>query len=140
MPVHWTISHANRLVVAVTKDEVTVSDIEKYFAGMTADGAMAYRLSILKAQDNLGSRCQRHFFEYAAIPGQGHFIHTYQCDGDPLPSFEGEPKTVRIEGDAQALADMLWEHLNPDNKVSLYVRYTDLTTGACTQIIRNKNQ
>ncbi|NCB29205.1 MAG: inosine monophosphate cyclohydrolase [Clostridia bacterium] len=101
----------------------------------------AYQLSILKSFEGDPACCKRFFFEYdKPVAGLGHFIHTYQCDGDPLPSFEGEPKTVRIEGDAQALADMLWEHLNPDNKVSLYVRYTDLTTGACTQIIRNKNQ
>lgn len=101
----------------------------------------AYQLSILKSFEGDPACCKRFFFEYdKPVAGLGHFIHTYQCDGDPLPSFEGEPKTVRIEGDAQALADTLWEHLNHDNKVSLYVRYTDLETGACTQIIRNKNQ
>ncbi len=101
----------------------------------------AYQLSILKSFEGDPACCKRFFFEYdKPVAGLGHFIHTYQCDGDPLPSFEGEPKTVRIEGDAQTLADTLWENLNPDNKVSLYVRYTDLATGACTQIIRNKNQ
>ena len=69
----------------------------------------------------------------------GHFIHTYKTDGNPLPSFEGEPETVRIEGDLNTFADMVWDNLNEENKVSLYVSFIDLETGKASSIIRNKH-
>ena len=72
--------------------------------------------------------------------GEGHFIHTYQCDGDPLPSFEGEPKLVAIPDDMKAFTDMLWNSLNEDNKVSLFVRYIDIATGEAESVIVNKNK
>ena len=77
---------------------------------------------------------------YNWVAGEGHFIHTYQCDGDPLPSFEGEPKLVAIPDDMKAFTDMLWNSLNEDNKVSLFVRYIDIATGEAESVIVNKNK
>ncbi|MGN1031399.1 MAG: IMP cyclohydrolase [Butyricicoccaceae bacterium] len=104
-----------------------------------ADGA--YELSILKSFDGDPSCSKRFFFEYdKPIAGKGHFIHTYQADGNPLPSFEGEPDTVVIEGDIDAFTEMIWSNLNPDNKVSLYTRFINLETGAVQSRIINKHQ
>lgn len=101
----------------------------------------SYNLSILKSLDGDASCCCRYFFEYAKpVAGIGHFISTYRGDGDPLPSFEGEPVTVDIAApDAAALAGELWESLNADNKVSLYVEYIDLESGGRDTVIRNKH-
>ncbi len=103
------------------------------------DGSFA--LSILKSAEGDPSCCCRYFFGYdAPRPGEGRFLHTYLGDGNPLPSFEGEPKLVEISApDARSLADELWESLNADNKVSLFVRYIDLETGTTSDCIRNKN-
>ena len=102
----------------------------------------SYRLAILKSADGDPACCRRFFYEYdAPIAGQGHFISTYQTDGDPLPSFEGEPRTVELGDEtAAALADRLWNSLNADNKVSLFVRTIDLTTGQTDTAIKNKHQ
>ena len=102
----------------------------------------SYRLAILKSADGNPACCRRFFYEYdAPIAGQGHFISTYQTDGDPLPSFEGEPRTVELGDEtAAALADRLWNSLNADNKVSLFVRTIDLTTGQTDTAIKNKHQ
>lgn len=102
----------------------------------------SYRLAILKSADGNRACCRRFFYEYdAPIAGQGHFISTYQTDGDPLPSFEGEPRTVELGDEtAAALADRLWNSLNADNKVSLFVRTIDLTTGQTDTAIKNKHQ
>lgn len=102
----------------------------------------SYRLAILKSADGNPACCRRLFYEYdAPIAGQGHFISTYQTDGDPLPSFEGEPRTVELGDEtAAALADRLWNSLNADNKVSLFVRTIDLTTGQTDTAIKNKHQ
>ena len=86
------------------------------------------------------SSCNRYTFAYQnAKAGEGHFIHTYKCDGNPLPSFEGEPKLVQIPDNMDEFADMLWESLNEDNKVSLFVRYIDIETGKYESKIINKN-
>ena len=100
----------------------------------------SYNLSILKSF-NGDPNCCRYFFEYdAPVAGYGHFIHTYQGDGNPLPSFEGEPEVITIESPtAQAFADLLWENLNGDNKVSLFVRYIDLASGETDDVIVNAN-
>ena len=104
-------------------------------------GDGSYALSILKSLDGNPDCNKRFFYEYDnPQPGMGHFIHTYQANLDPLPSFEGEPRTVEIDGNAQELADMLWNHLNADNKVSLFVRTIDLKTGETETIIKNKHQ
>ncbi|MBU5434740.1 IMP cyclohydrolase [Pseudoflavonifractor sp. MSJ-37] len=102
----------------------------------------SYDLSILKSMDGDPSCCCRYFYEYdAPAAGVGHFIHTYQEDKDPLPSFEGEPRRVAVEApDAKTLADGLWSSLNEANKVSLFVRYIDLATGAADTVIINKHQ
>lgn len=100
----------------------------------------AYELSILKSFDGDPACNKRFFFEYdAPRAGLGHFIHTYQCDGNPLPSFEGEPETVRIEGDMEQFAETIWTNLNEDNKVSLYVSFIDLASGETKTVIRNKH-
>ena len=105
---------------------------------LSPDGS--YKLSILKAADEAGTACLRQTFEYPGQAGLGHFLHTYQCDGSPIPSFEGEPTPVTIEGDIDAFTNSLWESLNQDNKVSLFVRFTDLATGQAQTRIVNKNQ
>ena len=106
---------------------------------LAGDGS--YKMSILKAADPEGSACARFFYEYPAVAGLGHFLHTYVCDGKPvIPTFQGEPERVEMMNDMDAFTGMLWENLNEDNKISLFVRYTDLETGACRQQILNKNQ
>ena len=101
-----------------------------------------YTLSILKSAGGDPASCRRYFFDYEApLAGQGHFLHTYMGDGDPLPSFEGEPEQVAIPCDTpEALADLVWDSLNADNKVSLFVRYIDLATGTWESVIKNKHQ
>ena len=104
-------------------------------------GHYNYALSILKSNQGDPSSCLRFTFAYNnAKPGEGHFIHTYQGDGNPLPSFEGEPKPVAIPNDLDAFTSLLWDSLNEDNKVSLFVRFIDIETGAYESRIVNKNQ
>ena len=104
-----------------------------------ADGGFTYKMSILKSADAIGSACNRYTFAYAPIAGVGHFIHTYNCDGNPIPTFTGEPERVRIPDDMNAFAKTLWSNLNEANKISLYVRYTDLATGKFERVLINKN-
>lgn len=106
---------------------------------LSPDGS--YKLSILKSADGDPSCNHRFFYEYdAPIAGTGHFIHTYQENLDPLPSFEGEPRKVVCDAsDAASFADLLWENLNADNKVSLYVSYIDLASGEADTVIKNKH-
>ncbi len=100
-----------------------------------------YALSILKSADGDPSSCLRHTYTYTnARAGEGHFIHTYQGDGSPLPSYQGEPKQVEIPDDMEEFAQNLWESLNEENKVSLFVRYINLETGEAESKIINKNQ
>ena len=100
-----------------------------------------YKLSILKSADGNPSSVRRYFFEYTdPIAGQGHFIHTYRCDGNPVPSFEGEPEQVEIDGTLDGFTDTIWESLNEDNKVSLFTRFINLETGEFETRIVNKNQ
>ena len=101
----------------------------------------SYQLSILKSANGNPDSVQRFFFDYAQPEsGVGRFIHTYRCDGSPIPSFEGEPTPVTIEGDLEAFTSSVWESLNEDNKVSLFTRFIDLETGSCETRIVNKNQ
>ena len=97
-----------------------------------------YILSILKSADEKGSACLRQYFEYEALAGKGHLIHTYECDGNPLPSFKGEPKPLVISDSPEELSAEIWDSLDGDNKISLVVRYTDIKTGKYTQTIINK--
>lgn len=105
------------------------------------DGKYNYAMSILKSNNGNPDACNRYTFAYEnPVAGEGHFIHTYKCDGNPLPSFEGEPKLVAIEDDMDAFADKIWKSLNGDNKVSLFVRYIDIATGKYESKIINKNK
>lgn len=104
------------------------------------DRGFTYKLSILKSTDGDPSAVQRFFYEYEPVDGLGHFIHTYKCDGDPIPSYEGDPTPVKLEGTIDELTESLWSSLNEENKVSLFVRYIDLETGEAETRIVNKNK
>lgn len=104
-------------------------------------GKYDYAMSILKSNNGDPNCCNRYTFSYdCPIAGEGHFIHTYKCDGNPLPSFEGEPKLVNVLDDMDAYTELLWNSLNEENKVSLFVRYIDIATGECQTKIVNKNK
>ena len=104
------------------------------------NGGYNYAMSILKSNNGDPSSCSRYTFAYEnPVAGEGHFIHTYMGDGNPLPSFEGEPVLVGIEGDIDSFTDMIWKNLNEENKVSLFVRYIDIATGEYETRIVNKN-
>ena len=107
-----------------------------------SDGGFSYQLSILKSNNSNPDSAQRFFYEYAQpVAGEGHFIHTYACDGNPIPSYEGEPTGVVIaDNDLDAFTNLIWDSLNEENKVSLFTRFIDLTTGAVESRIINKNQ
>ena len=103
-------------------------------------GKYSYAMSILKSNNGNPESCSRYTFAYEnAVAGEGRFIHTYKCDGNPLPSFEGEPKRVSIPNDMEAFAAMLWDSLNEENKVSLFVRYINIADGTYETKIINKN-
>ena len=108
--------------------------------GCFSRGTFAYQLSILKSNMGNPDSCLRFFYDYAPVPGLGHFIHTYQQDGNPLPSVEGEPTPVTIEGDIDTFTAAVWNNLNADNKVSLFTRFIDLATGAEETRILNKHE
>ena len=98
-----------------------------------------YQLSILKSADAEGSACSRFYFNYPPLAGVGHFLHTYNSDGDPLPSFTGEPRRVAIADDVEEFTQMMWEALDPDNRVALYVRSVSLTGGPECDYLINQN-
>lgn len=105
------------------------------------NGTYDYAMSILKSNNGDPASCLRYTFAYEnPKAGEGHFIHTYQCDGSPLPSFEGEPKRVAIPDDMEGFTEMLWDSLNEENKVSLFVRYIDIASGTYETKIVNKNK
>jgi len=103
-------------------------------------GDFTYKMSILKSADAQGSACSRYSFSYPALAGLGHFIHTYEHDGNPIPTFQGEPTRTIIPNDIDEFTNEIWNSLDADNKVSLYVRYDDLATGKAQTRIINKNQ
>ena len=103
------------------------------------ENGFKYEMSILKSIDKHGSDCCRYTYSYPSVAGLGHFIHTYNCNGDPLPTFTGEPHRISIKNNIEEFANEIWESLNADNKISLYVRYTDIETGKYTDKIINKN-
>lgn len=103
-------------------------------------GDFTYEMSILKSADSEGTACNRYTFAYSALPGIGHFIHTYVQDGDPIPTFQGEPERVEIPDCIDEFTDKLWNNLDENNKISLYVRYTDLETGKTENRMINKNK
>jgi len=105
------------------------------------NGTYNYAMSILKSDNGNPESCNRFTFAYEnPVAGEGRFIHTYMCDGDPLPSFEGEPKRISISNNIDEFADMLWTNLNEENKVSLFVRYINIETGKYETRIINKNK
>ena len=105
------------------------------------NGGYNYAMSILKSNNGNPDACNRYTFAYeSAVAGEGHFIHTYMHDGNPLPSFEGEPKLVEMSDDIESFTEMLWSSLNEENKVSLFVRYIDIQTGNTETRIVNKNK
>ena len=98
-----------------------------------------YQMSILKSADEKGSACNRYFYEYTPINGLGHFIHTYVCDGNPIPTFQGEPERVKIPNNIDDFTNEIWTSLNESNKISLYVRYVDIESGVYENRMINKN-
>lgn len=110
-------------------------------AEITLDEAanFTYKMSILKSADSEGTECNRFIYNYAPISGIGHFIHTYECDGRPLPTFQGEPRRIIIPNDIDALTNEIWSSLNNENKISLYVKYIDLIDGEDEERLINKN-
>lgn len=104
------------------------------------NGGFNYAMSILKSNHGDPSSCHRYTFAYEnPLAGEGHFIHTYMGDGNPLPSFEGEPTLIGVEGDIDSFTQMIWENLNEENKVSLFVRYIEIESGKYETRIVNKN-
>ena len=104
-----------------------------------AAGKLSYKMSILKSDNGNGASCERFFYDYSQpVAGEGRFIHTYKCDGNPIPSFYGEPEHVKITGDIDTFTKTVWNSLNDANKVSLFVRYIDLKTNTPTDRIVNK--
>ncbi len=104
------------------------------------DGDFSYQMSILKSIDAEGTDCARYTFAYPAKAGLGHFIHTYVCDGNPIPTFQGEPERVAIGNDVDEFTEALWNALDENNKISLYVRFVDLASGEVTNRLVNKNK
>lgn len=105
-----------------------------------SEGDFTYEMSILKSADAAGSACNRYLFRYPALAGLGHFIHTYQCNGDPIPTFTGEPERVAIPNDIDSFVQTIWTALDEQNKISLYIRYIDLANGSIENRMINKNQ
>lgn len=103
-----------------------------------SDDDFTYEMSILKSADESGSACARFNYSYPSISGLGHFIHTYVCDGAPIPTFQGEPERVAICNDIDTFTDELWNALDSENKISLYVRTVDLKTGETENRMINK--
>lgn len=100
---------------------------------------LTYKMSILKSADAEGTACNRYYFNYDALSGLGHFIHTYVQDGNPIPTFQGEPERVEIPDDIDTFTEEIWDNLDENNRISLYVRYIDLETGAAENRMINKN-
>lgn len=105
-----------------------------------AENDFTYKMSILKSADENGSACNRYTFSYKALNGLGHFLHTYVCDGNPIPTFLGEPERVAIPNDIDEFTTLIWDNLNCQNKISLYVRMVDLENGSVENRLINKNR
>lgn len=105
---------------------------------LTIGEEFKYKMSILKSADLEGSACNRYTYDYEPLNGLGHFIHTYVCDGNPIPTFQGEPERVEIPNDIDEFTKDIWENLNPQNKISLYVEFIDLQTGKVEYKLINK--
>ena len=123
----------------ISADIVPASPEDACCAAGRTSGHFHYSISILKSEDADGTICGRYGYDYEAVPGAGHFIHTYACDGNPLPSFEGEPVAVEVPGDIDEFANEIWNALDEDNKISLYIRFTDMEGGREESRLINKN-
>ena len=117
-----------------------ISGMITFGEGAEDGPAFGYRISILKSEDPEGTRCGRYTYVYEPEAGLGHFIHTYECDGNPLPTFAGEPERVSVPDDIEEFTEELWRNLDSSNKISLYVRYTDPKTGEYEEKLINKNE
>ena len=104
----------------------------------SGDGPLRFKLSILKSADSEGTACSRFFYNYESIPGEGRFIHTYMCDGSPIPTFTADPELVTVPDDIDEFTADIWENLDADNRISLYVRYTDIASGEYEDRLINK--
>ena len=104
------------------------------------EGDFSYQMSILKSADEAGSACNRFTYSYAPTAGLGHFLHTYVTDGNPIPTFQGEPERMAVPDSIDLFADQIWNALNAANRISLYIRYTDLKTGETESRLINKNR
>ena len=134
------VEHGFEDALATREYEDDMPNYTPRISGMlNYDGEYTYKLSILKSS-NGRPVCNRYFYNYRAEDGIGHFIHTYKCDGNPIPSFYGEPEEVEMPNTAKELADIVWTNLNEDNKVSLFVRAVSLESGEAEEIIINKNK
>lgn len=109
-------------------------------AMLTFGEEFSYQMNILKSADAEGSACNRQTFEYSALNGVGHFLHTYICDGNPIPTFKGEPERVIIPDSIDDLTDCIWNNLDQNNKISLYVRYINLSDMTWEDRLINKNK
>ncbi len=107
-------------------------------AMLTFGEKLTYKMSILKSADAEGTECSRYTFSYTALPGLGHFIHTYVTDGSPIPTFQGEPERITVPNDIDEFTNDIWSNLNEQNKIAIYVRFTDLETGAVENRMINK--
>ena len=103
------------------------------------EGKLLYKMSILKSADAVGTACNRYTFSYEPVAGLGHFIHTYVTDGNPIPTFQGEPERMAMDNDIDAFTKALWDNLDENNKISLYTRYIDLASGEYEERLINKN-
>ena len=103
------------------------------------NNGFVYKMSILKSEDADGTQCARYTYSYNPLQGLGHFIHTYNCDGNPIPTFTGEPRRITIPDSIDEFTDEIWNNLNEDNKVSLYTRYINLKSGETENRLINKN-
>ena len=131
-----------RRALATREFEPDAPNFTPRISGMLTfeEGDFTYEMSILKSADAVGSACNRYTFSYNPLPGLGHFLHTYVCDGNPIPTFQGEPERVAICDCIDEFTDKLWNALDADNKISLYVRYTNLADGSCETRMINKNK
>ena len=107
---------------------------------LTFGAAFTYQMSILKSADAEGTACNRFTYKYAPKSGLGHFLHTYVCDGNPIPTFQGEPERIAVCDCIDEMTERIWNSLNEQNRISLYVRYVDLETGAAENRLVNKNK
>ena len=123
------------------KFEPDAPNLTPRISGMLSfeNGDFEYKMSILKSADAEGTACNRYTFAYEPLAGLGHFIHTYVTDGDPIPTFQGEPERMAMDNDIDVSTNAIWENLDENNKISLYTRYIDLTTGQYDERLINKN-